>query len=42
MGMEKINRIIVRINVNIPTKPSQEEVLLIEKLKEIYDSKKAN
>ena len=42
VGSRRRGDLIVRINVDIPTKPSQEEVLLIEKLKEVYDSKKAN
>ncbi len=40
IGSRRRGDMIVRIQVDIPTNPSQEEVLLIEKLKEIYDSKK--
>ncbi len=40
IGSRRRGDLIVRVQVDIPTNPSQEEVLLIEKLKEIYDSKK--
>jgi molecular chaperone DnaJ len=42
IGSRRRGDLIVKIQVDIPTNPSQEEVLLIEKLKEIYDSKKNN
>ncbi len=40
VGSRRRGDLIVKIQVDIPTNPSQEEVFLIEKLKEIYDSKK--
>ncbi len=42
IGSRRRGDLIVKIQVDIPANPSQEEVLLIEKLKEIYDSKKNN
>ena len=40
VGSRRRGDLIVKVKVDIPTNPTPEEVLLIEKLKEIYDSKK--